>query len=178
MALPPINQQEFLKRLSQVAATKTASATQKTTAPKNNATPAPATSGLQGLLDRKKTESSGGLGLKLLSTALKPLTILDTPRRAIISGIRETVDALDGDPTTTASWNDFKKQTSDVTYGFGTAFPMKGFLGRAIGFIGDVALDPLTYATFGSTVAKKAVVKGLVDSTGKAVSTRACSWRG
>jgi hypothetical protein len=173
MALPPINQQEFLKRLSQVAATKTASATQKTTAPKNNATPAPATSGLQGLLDRKKTESSGGLGLKLLSTALKPLTILDTPRRAIISGIRETIDALDGDPTTTASWNDFKKQTSDVTYGFGTAFPMKGFLGRAIGFIGDVALDPLTYATFGSTVAKKAVVKGLVDSTGKAVSTRA-----
>jgi hypothetical protein len=173
MALPPINQQEFLKRLSQVAATKTASATQKTTAPKNNATPAPATSGLQGLLDRKKTESSGGLGLKLLSTALKPLTILDTPRRAIISGIRETVDALDGDPTTTASWNDFKKQTMDASYGFGTAFPMKGFLGRAIGFIGDVALDPLTYATFGSTVAKKAVVKGLVDSTGKAVSTRA-----
>jgi len=173
MALPPINQQEFLKRLGQVAATKTASATQKTTAPKNNATPAPATSGLQGLLDRKKTQSSGGLGLKLLSTALKPLTILDTPRRAIISGIRETVDALDGDPTTTASWNDFKKQTFDATYGFGTAFPMKGFLGRAIGFIGDVALDPLTYATFGSTVAKKAVVKGLVDSTGKAVSTRA-----
>ena len=173
MALPPINQEEFLKRLGQVAATKTASTAQKTTAPKNNATPAPATSGLQGLLDRKKTEGSGNLGLKLLSTALKPLTILDTPRRAIISGIRETVDALDGDPTTTASWNDFKKQTSDVAYGFGTAFPMKGFLGRAIGFIGDVALDPLTYATFGSTVAKKAVVKGLVDSTGKAVSTRA-----
>lgn len=173
MALPPINQEEFLKRLGQIAATKTASATQKTTAPENNATPAVATSGLQGLLDRKKTESSGGLGLKLLSTALKPLTILDTPRRAIISGIRETVDALDGDPTTTASWNDFKKQASDVSYGFGTAFPMKGFLGRAIGFIGDVALDPLTYATFGSTVAKKAVVKGLVDSTGKAVSTRA-----
>lgn len=173
MALPPINQEEFLKRLGQVAATKTASTAQKTTAPKNNVTFTPATSGLQGLLDRKKTEGSGNLGLKLLSTALKPLTILDTPRRAVISGIRETVDALDGDPTTTASWNDFKKQTSDVAYGFGTAFPMKGFLGRAIGFIGDVALDPLTYATFGSTVAKKAVVKGLVDSTGKAVSTRA-----
>jgi len=173
MALPPINQEEFLKRLGQIAATKTTSATQKTTAPKNNATPAVATSGLQGLLDRKKTENSGNLGLKLLSTALKPLTILDTPRRAIISGIRETVDALDGDPTTTASWNDFKKQTFDASYGFGTAFPMKGFLGRAIGFIGDVALDPLTYATFGSTVAKKAVVRGLVDSTGKAVSTRA-----
>ena len=62
MALPPINQEEFLKRLGQVAATKTASATQNTTAPKNNVTPAPATSGLQGLLDRKKTESSGGLG--------------------------------------------------------------------------------------------------------------------
>jgi hypothetical protein len=80
---------------------------------------------------------------------------------------------LDSDPNTNASWGDFKKQTMDASYGFGTAFPMKGFLGRAIGFIGDVALDPLTYATFGSTVAKKAVVKGLVDSTGKAVSTRA-----
>ena len=65
MALPPINQEEFLKRLGQVAATKTASTAQKTTAPKNNATPAPATSGLHGLLDRKKTEGSGNLGLKL-----------------------------------------------------------------------------------------------------------------
>lgn len=108
MALPPINQEEFLKRLGQVAATKTASTAQKTTTPKDNV--APATSGLQGLIDRKKTESSGNLGLKLLSTALKPLTILDTPRRAVISGIRETVDALDGDPTTTASWNDFKNK--------------------------------------------------------------------
>jgi hypothetical protein len=166
MALPPINQEQFLKRLGQVAATKTASATQKTTAPKNNATPAPATSGLQGLLDRKKTESSGGLGLKLLSTALKPLTVLDTPRRAIISGVREIADALDSDPNTNASWGDFKNQTLDASYGFGTAFPMKGLLGKIVGFTGDVLFDPLTYATLGSTVAKKAVM-----STG--VKTRA-----
>ena len=168
MALPPVGREEFLKRLGIIGATRSASAVNSAQA--NAGAPVDA---LQNLIDQKKSSEPQGLGTKILSTALKPLIVLDTPRRAIISGIRETADMLDSDPNTIASWNDFKKQTMDASYGFGTAFPMKGFLGRAIGFIGDVALDPLTYATFGSTVAKKAVVKGLVDSTGKAVSTRA-----
>ena len=168
MALPPVGREEFLKRLGIIGATRSASAVNSAQA--NTKAPVDA---MQALIDQKKSGEPQGLGMKVLSTALKPLIILDTPRRAIISGIRETADMLDSDPNTNASWGDFRKQTMDASYGFGTAFPMKGFLGRAIGFIGDVALDPLTYATFGSTVAKKAVVKGLVDSTGKAISTRA-----
>lgn len=125
------------------------------------------------------TEPSGlkGAALKVaaktVGTVLKPLIVLDTPRRAVISGIRETVDALDSDPNTTASWNDFKKQTSDPVYGFGTAFPMKGWAGRAIGFVGDVALDPITYATLGGAVPAKAVVKGAYTAAGKELTTRA-----
>lgn len=127
------------------------------------------------------TASTGPSGLKgaalkvaakTVGTVLKPLIVLDTPRRAVISGIRETVDALDSDPNTTASWNDFKKQTMDASYGFGTAFPMKGWAGRAIGFIGDVALDPITYATLGGAVPAKAVLKGTLTAAGKPMLTR------
>jgi len=123
-------------------------------------------------------ESSGlkGAALKVVAktvgTVLKPLIVLDTPRRAVISGIRETVDALDSDPNTTASWSDFKKQTSDPVYGFGTAFPMKGWAGRAIGFVGDVLLDPVTYATLGGAVPAKAVLKGTLTAAGKPMLTR------
>ena len=109
---------------------------------------------------------------KTVGTVLKPLIVLDTPRRAVISGIRETVDALDSDPNTTASWNDFKKQSLDPVYGFGTAFPMKGWAGRAIGFVGDVLLDPVTYATLGGAVPAKAVLKGTLTAAGKPMLTR------
>ena len=127
------------------------------------------------------TASTGPSGLKgaalkvaakTVGTVFKPLIVLDTPRRAVISGIRETVDALDSDPNTTASWSDFKKQTSDPVYGFGTAFPMKGWAGRAIGFVGDVALDPITYATLGGAVPAKAVLKGTLTAAGKPMLTR------
>lgn len=88
---------------------------------------------------------------------LKPLEVLDTGRRAIISGVREVADVLDSDPNTKASFGDWAKQTRDTSFGFGKAFPMGGWLGRAVGFIGDVGLDPLTYASFGG----HAVLKGI-----------------
>ena len=94
----------------------------------------------------------------VLKSLLVPIQILDTPRRAVISGVRELADILDSDSSTKASFGDFIGQTRDVNYGFGTAFPMKGWGGRILGFIGDVALDPLTYATLGGTVAAKSVV--------------------
>ena len=92
-------------------------------------------------------------------TVLNALTVVDTPRRAVISGVRELVDLVDGDPKTDASFGDWWKQTGDPTYGFGTAFPMDGWRGRILGFVGDVALDPLTYATLGAYVPAKASVK-------------------
>ena len=150
MALPPVGREEFLKRLGIIGATRTASAVNS--AQTNTKPPVDA---LQALIDQKKSSEPQGLGAKILSTAFKPLIVLDTPRRAIISGIREVADTLDSDPNTNASWGDFKKQTMDASYGFGTAFPMKGFMGKVVGFAGDVLFDPLTYATLGSTLPKK-----------------------
>jgi len=119
------------------------------------------------------TESTGPSGLKgvalkvaakTVGTVLKPLIIVDTPRRAVISGVRELVDVLDSDPETNASLSDFLKQSKDTTYGFGTAFPIKNkWGGRILGFIGDVALDPWTYATLGGAVPAKASVKAIMS---------------
>ena len=92
------------------------------------------------------SSSLGRLGRNLLGV----VTTIDTPRRAIISGVREVTDALDTDPKTKGSLSDWAKQTKDPTYGFGTAFPMKGNWGRFVGFVGDVGLDPLTYVTAGA----------------------------
>jgi len=116
----------------------------------------------------KATTDGGALGNvgKLLidnpisKTVLGGLSIVDTPRRFVISTARELVDAVDGDPLTDASFKDLFSQTKDVTYGFGTAFPMEGWGGRVVGFLGDVLLDPITYATLGSSVPASALVKG------------------
>lgn len=110
-----------------------------------------------------------GPGVSALKNLLMPLQILDTPRRAIISGLREVVDVLDTDPNTKASFGDFADQTKDFSYGFGRAFPMKGWAGRVVGLIGDVALDPLTWATLGGTVAAKAT---MLNNAGELVKTR------
>lgn len=119
---------------------------------------------------RLSVGDSGGVpGVGALKNILLPLSILDTPRRAVISGVRELVDTLDSDPKTRASFQDFWNHTKDFDYGTGKAFPMKGWAGRIVGFVGDVALDPLTYATLGGTVAKNATH---INKFGKVVSTR------
>lgn len=84
-------------------------------------------------------------------TILKPLQILDVPRRAVISGIHELSDAIgSGD----ASWDDFMSQAKDPNYGVGQYIDTGNkWVDRALGFIGDVALDPLTYATLGASKA-------------------------
>ena len=167
MAIPPINQEQFLAKLSQIPKK------QSSKLPKNNLN----ISSLTALINENKTQAavtpSTNPFLKAAGMALKPLMVLDTPRRAIISGVREIADVLDSDSNTNASLGDWWKQTKDASYGFGTAFPMGGWGGKIIGFIGDVALDPLTYATLGSTVAAKAVVKGAVNEAGQALTTRA-----
>ena len=112
-----------------------------------------------------KPEEPSGLSKVLFDnpiskTVLNALTVMDTPRRATISAVREIADALDNDPTTQAKFGDFISQVKDPAYGFGTAFPIKGWKGRIIGFLGDVALDPVAWATLGSTAYAKAAVKG------------------
>jgi hypothetical protein len=104
---------------------------------------------------QQSQQQSGGPGFlgTLARGIVAPLTLIDTPRRAIISGIRETVDLLDSDPETKASFSDFLEQTKDPTYGVGSAFPDptgNKWVDRLIGFAGDVALDPVTYLTLGA----------------------------
>lgn len=118
------------------------------------------------------TAQKPNAALGLVGKVLKPLTLLSAPMRAVVSSTRELVDVMDSDPNTKASWDDWKKQAKDPNYGFGTAFPMKGWTGRLVGFIGDVALDPLTYATFGSWVPAKAAIKG-IGTKAAGLSTRA-----
>jgi len=110
-------------------------------------------------------------GNPIVKTALAPIIAFDTGRRGIISAAREVTDMLDNDPNTKASFSDFAKQTKDFTYGYGKAFPMEGWGGRIVGFIGDVVLDPLTYATLGSAVPAAATLRG-ATSTGLRVTTR------
>jgi hypothetical protein len=93
------------------------------------------------------------LGNSVVQGVLKPLSVLALPGRTVISGLREFGDAVDGNNKTKASFGDFKKQAKDVSFGFGTAFNIdtgSKWLDRAIGFAGDVALDPITYVTFGA----------------------------
>lgn len=96
---------------------------------------------------------AGVLGNPIARTVLKPLEILAIPGRAVIAGGSEIVDRFDTDPKTKASWGDFTKKVKDPTYGFGkTGFlhTDNKWLDRVIGFVGDVALDPVTYLSFGA----------------------------
>ena len=118
-----------------------------------------------------KPVKQSGLGSLLVDnpvtkTALGALYAWDTPRRAVISGVREIVDILDSDPNTKASFGDFYNQAKDASYGFGTAFPMEGWKGRIIGFIGDIALDPMLQANLGSKLTKGAIMEGAAKIAG------------
>jgi hypothetical protein len=104
------------------------------------------------------------LGNPLTKGALNALNVIAIPGRAVVAGFDELGKTIDYDPNTKASASTFFKNVKDVEYGFGKAFnPNTGsiWLDRAIGFVGDVALDPLTYATFG--VGKFAGYGGRLD---------------
>jgi hypothetical protein len=134
---------------------------------------------LNAIAQGQQSQSNPALGVAakvfgnpVVRAGLAPIIAFDTGRRGAISGIREITDMLDNDPNTTASFSDFAKQAKDSSYGFGKAFPMEGWGGRIAGFVGDVLLDPLTYATLGSAVPASAVLRG-ATSVGTRVSTRA-----
>lgn len=112
-----------------------------------------AQTGVKGTLAR-------ALGSPLGKVALGGLNIIDMPRRAVITGLKEANDFLDEDPNTKASFKDLRTQFNDPTFGFGRVMPMEGWKGRIVGLIGDVALDPTTYLTLGATVPVKAIARG------------------
>jgi len=93
------------------------------------------------------------LGNPLTKAVLAPLELLALPGRATVATLREAVDAFDGNDATKASFRDFRTNMKDKAYGVGKAFNIDTgsiWLDRALGFAGDLALDPLTYATFGA----------------------------
>jgi hypothetical protein len=103
------------------------------------------------------------LGNPVTKVALKGLEAFTLPGRAVVAASREMVDAFDKNDKTKASLSDFSKNVKDSTYGFGKAFKIDTgniWLDRAIGFAGDIALDPLTYATFGASAGLQGGVKG------------------
>ena len=102
------------------------------------------------------------LGNSIVKGVLKPLEVLDLGRRIVLSGLKEGADIAGGKPgadlfgnkTDEASWSDFMAQVKDPEFGFGDIVGNatgNKWADRLIGFAGDVALDPLTYLTLGTS---------------------------
>jgi hypothetical protein len=108
------------------------------------------------------------------SVVMKALEVMDLPRAAVVSGAKELIDLADQIPgfstadddaegsldrRSGASWGDFMDQIGEH-YGFGDVLREEqiGFKGdsalaewgnRGLGFVGDVAMDPLSYVGVG-----------------------------
>lgn len=104
---------------------------------------------------------------------LKTLDVLDTPRAAVVSGLFGDAESFD----------EFWAETSrNITFGEATGLSedesLPAWLRTAVGFTGDVALDPLSYVTFGATrvgpaAGKEAARKFLGDDAIKFLGERA-----
>lgn len=84
------------------------------------------------------------------------LDVLAVPGRVVTSGLQEFVDAYDNNPNTRATFDDFRRQVDDPSFGFGRIigdYTGNRWVDRLIGFAGDVVLDPLTYLTLGGSKA-------------------------
>ena len=106
----------------------------------------------------------GSIGRAVLNNpltrgVLSGLDTIDKPKRFVISGIREFVDAVDGDAKTKASLKDFGSQIQDPLFGFGRVYQKDGWGGRIVGLIGDLALDPINWLTLGGAIAPKAAIQ-------------------
>ncbi len=92
------------------------------------------------------------------------LSTIDLGRSAVVSTVKEGVDLVQGEGFSGSDWVNQVK----THYGFGDILRDEDIdLGkwgnRAVGFIGDVALDPLTYATLGSATLAKATAREVAD---------------
>lgn len=96
------------------------------------------------------------LGGTLNYFVLTPLKAIDTPRRLIVSGLREGIDIFD--PNRDASFKDFWKQLTDTSLSSKDVFNINTgnkWVDNVLGFGLDVALDPTTYLTLGTGTAAK-----------------------
>ena len=92
------------------------------------------------------------------------LSTIDLGRSAVVSTVKEGVDLVQGEGFSGSDWVNQVK----THYGFGDILRDEDIdLGkwgnRAVGFIGDVALDPITYLTLGSGTLAKATAREVAD---------------
>jgi DNA uptake protein ComE-like DNA-binding protein len=96
------------------------------------------------------------------------LKFVDKPRAAIVGGFSQLGKAIDGDPETVASWDDWREfyNNNTPTSALIADDMMPGFLRAALGFTVDVLLDPVTWLTAGGLgVAKAAGKAGIKTAT-------------
>lgn len=117
-----------------------------------------------------KREGAAGVA-GVLGSVLKPLQVFDYPRRAVMLGIEEMAGVLPepvewmmpitklvDEARTEADKRSIRERFFDPTYGAGQVFHdintgnelIDRWGNRAVGFAGDVALDPLSWLTLGS----------------------------
>ena len=99
----------------------------------------------------------------------KALSVIDLPRSFITSGVKEMTDLFQGEGF---SFRDLASQTKDH-YGFGDYLREENIdLGkwgnRIAGFVGDVALDPLSYVGGLGVYARARGAKGLTTELAQA----------
>lgn len=94
------------------------------------------------------------------------LTSLDYGGRVVRSSLKETIDLLQGEGFSSSDWY---KQVREG-YGFGDILAdnnvdlgLGGWGNRIVGFIGDVATDPLSYAGGLGVFARARGARGLID---------------
>ncbi len=94
----------------------------------------------------------------------KALQTIDLGRSALVSTVKEGIDLVQGEGFSGSDWLNQVK----THYGFGDILRDENVdLGkwgnRVVGFVGDVALDPITYLTFGSGSLQKMGYKEVAD---------------
>ena len=118
-----------------------------------------------GFKNKKVPSGGGGIG----GLFGKALSVIDLPRSFITSGVKEMTDLFQGEGF---SFRDLASQTKNH-YGFGDYLRDENIdLGkwgnRVVGFVGDVALDPLSYVGGLGVYARARGAKGLTTELAQA----------
>jgi hypothetical protein len=90
-------------------------------------------------------------------------TVLDAPRSLLYKGLNAGADALGGDPS--HEWKGF----GDVLESAG--MDQDSMLTKALGFAGDVATDPLTWAGAGAAKFLRGKIPGVTTAVGRGAAT-------
>ena len=105
---------------------------------------------------------AGGVG----GFVMKTLSMLDMPRSAIASTIQETVDLFQGEGFSASDWLQQTRQHhgfGDIIADMGIDAGLGGWGNRIIGFVGDVATDPLMWLGGMNVYSRARGARGLID---------------